>query len=247
MNDSISPSLLATPRAEARLIAPLDVGGFTPLSTTDWPGQLAAVVFVQGCPWRCHYCHNPSLQSRGDRDPHAWEKVLQTLKGRQGLLDGVVFSGGEPTLDAALLPAMQMVRELGFQVGLHTAGLYPQRLAACLPLVDWVALDIKTEFEDYKAVTSVPRSGEPVRESLALVLGSGKPHELRTTWHPDLITEAALARMARMLKAAGARHWVLQGYRATPATESTLGRGERQPPDALVTRLSHIGPVLSVR
>jgi len=252
MNDSISPSPIAfrPAQAETRLIPPLDVGGFTPLSTTDWPGQLAAVVFVQGCPWRCHYCHNPSLQPRQTecgRDTQAWGQVLGTLQQRQGLLDGVVFSGGEPTLDAALAPAMREVRALGFQVGLHTAGLYPQRLASVLPLVDWVALDIKTEFEDYKAITSVPRSGEPVRESLALVLASGKAHELRTTWHPDLIAEATLMRMARMLKAAGARHWVLQGYRATPVSEATLGSGERTPPDELVAKLRHLGPALSVR
>lgn len=235
---------------EHRLIPPLDVGGFTPLSTTDWPGQLAAVVFVQGCPWRCHYCHNPSLQPRQSgcgRDAHTWDRLLGTLKQRQGLLDGVVFSGGEPTLDAGLERAMREVRELGFQVGLHTAGLYPQRLAKVLPLVDWVALDIKTEFEDYKAITSVPRSGEPVRESLVLVLASGKAHELRTTWHPDLISEATLMRMARMLKAAGARHWVLQGYRATPVTEASLGSGECTPPDALVLRLRRMAPDLRVR
>lgn len=252
MNDSTSSNRAEFRPApvEPRLIPPLDVGGFTPLSTTDWPGQLAAVVFVQGCPWRCHYCHNPSLQTRQSgcgRDTHTWDRLLGTLRLRQGLLDGVVFSGGEPTLDAALEQAMREVRELGFQVGLHTAGLYPQRLAKVLPLVDWVALDIKTDFEDYKAITSVPRSGEPVRESLDLVLASGKAHELRTTWHPDLIPEATLMRMARMLKSAGARHWVLQGYRATPVTEATLGPGERTPPDVLVARLSRLGPALSVR
>lgn len=252
MSDSISsnPITFRPASAEPHRIPPLDVGGFTPLSTTDWPDQLAAVVFVQGCPWRCHYCHNPSLQPRQSecgRDTHAWGQVLDTLKQRQGLLDGVVFSGGEPTLDAALAPAMREVRELGFQVGLHTAGLYPQRLASVLPLVDWVALDIKTEFEDYKAITSVPRSGEPVRESLGLVLASGKAHELRTTWHPDLLSDATLMRMAHLLKAAGVRHWVLQGYRATPVTEATLGSGERTPPDDLVARLRRIGPQISVR
>ena len=93
----------------------------------------------------------------------------------------------------------------------------------------------------------MPRSGEPVRESLDLVLVSGKAHELRTTWHPDLIPEATLMRMARLLKAAGARHWVLQGYRATPLTEAALGPGERTPPDDLVARLSRLGPALRVR
>ena len=76
----------------------LTIGGFTPLSTTDWPGKLAAVVFVQGCPWRCHYCHNVSLQDRASSQPSAWAQALRTLQRRQGLLDGVVFSGGEPLL-----------------------------------------------------------------------------------------------------------------------------------------------------
>ena len=116
----------------------LRVGGLTPLSTTDWPGMLAAVVFCQGCPWRCGYCHNPDLiPARGDHEI-PWEDVLAFLRRRQGLLDGVVFSGGEPTAQAGLADAMREVRALGFKIGLHTGGMYPQRLAAVLPLVDWV-------------------------------------------------------------------------------------------------------------
>lgn len=227
--------------------APLDVGAFTPLSATEWPGQQAAVVYVQGCPWRCHYCHNPSLQSRSDRNPHAWERVWETLTHRQGHLDAVVFSGGEPTLDVGLPRAMMQVKELGFRVGLQTAGLYPSRLAACLPLVDWVALDIKTAFETYKSVTSVPASGEPAKACLDLVLHSGKDHELRTTWHPDLLTESILTHLARMLKAMGARHWVLQSYRATPGTEAGLGTATCHPPEDLVARLRQVGPSITVR
>ena len=85
----------------------LRVGGLTPLSTSDWPGMLAAVVFCQGCPWRCGYCHNPGLiPARGDNEI-PWEDVLAFLRRRQGLLDGVVFSGGEPTAQAGLLDAMR--------------------------------------------------------------------------------------------------------------------------------------------
>ncbi len=226
---------------------PLDVGGFTPLSDTVWPGQRVAVVLVQGCPWRCHYCHHPSLQARTERSPQAWERLLATLPPRLGQLDAVVFSGGEPTLDAALPRAMMQVKELGLRVGLQTAGLYPNRLAACLPLVDWVALDIKTAFEAYKTVTSVPVSGEPVRACLDLVLGSGKDHELRTTWHPDLLPEATLMHLARTLKAAGARHWVLQAYHPDACTESCLGSVVCHPPEALVAHLSQVGLAITVR
>ena len=97
--------------------ASVKVGGFTPLSTTDWPGKLAAVVFVQGCPWRCHYCHNVELQPRAGGEPAGWLHALGTLSQRKGLLDGVVFSGGEPTLDPALPDAIDVVRAMGFQVG----------------------------------------------------------------------------------------------------------------------------------
>lgn len=219
----------------------LNVGGFTPLSTADWPGKLAAVVFVQGCPWRCHYCHNPALQARHAVDAARWHRVLDTLVQRVGLLDGVVFSGGEPTLDGALPDAIRQVRDLGFEVGLHTAGLYPERLARCLPWVDWVALDVKTAFDDYDAVTAVRGSGDPVRESLHRVLACGKPHELRTTWHPALLPEAALMQLADELAEAGARTWTLQGYRPTPDTQAALGTEWQTPPADLVARLTRPG------
>ncbi|WP_296755919.1 anaerobic ribonucleoside-triphosphate reductase activating protein, partial [Thiobacillus sp.] len=148
----------------------LRVGGLTPLSTTDWPGLLAAVVFCQGCPWRCGYCHNPDLIPPRGADEIPWEEVLAFLRRRQGLLDGVVFSGGEPTLQAALPDAMRAARGLGFKIGLHTGGMYPGRLAAVLPLVDWVGLDVKAPFADYAGITGVAESGTRARESLEQVL-----------------------------------------------------------------------------
>jgi pyruvate formate lyase activating enzyme len=192
----------------------LEVGGLTPLSTTDWPGKLAAVVFVQGCPWRCAYCHNPELQVRWASDGRAWRRVLEKLERRVGLLDGVVFSGGEPTLDTRLPEAIASVRALGFRVGLHTAGIYPERLSAVLGSVDWVGFDVKTDFADYPALTGTPRSGDAARRALALLLASDAAHELRTTYHPALIGDAKLLALARTLKALGATSWVLQQWRA---------------------------------
>lgn len=168
----------------------LSIGGFTPLSTTDWPGQLAAVVFVQGCPWRCHYCHNTELQRRDGHTPNGWLQALGTLTRRRGLLDGVVFSGGEPTLDPALPDAIMTVRDLGFKVGLHTAGIYPDRLAAILPHLDWIGFDIKTDFASYADVTAIARSGRPAQRSFECVLDAVKQQQLelevRTTYHPRL-------------------------------------------------------------
>lgn len=200
----------------------LRVGGFTPLSTTDWPGMLAAVVFCQGCPWRCHYCHNPDLiPARGEHEI-PWEAVLAFLHRRQGLLDGVVFSGGEPTLQASLAEAMREVRALGFQIGLHTGGMYPEKLETVLPLVDWVGMDVKAPFAAYPRITGAAGSGARALAGLQQVLASGVDHEVRTTVHPVLLSDPDLADMARDLAARGVKHYVLQAFRSQGCQDKGL-------------------------
>ena len=148
------------------------------------PGKLAAVVFAQGCPWRCGYCHNPHLlPSRAWRPSpnHAvtdWRDVLDWLQTRRGLLDAVVFSGGEPTAQAALVDAVREVAQLGFTVGLHTGGAYPRRLAALLPALGWVGFDLKATRDDYAALTGVTRSGIDAFVALDLLCESGTPFEV---------------------------------------------------------------------
>lgn len=200
----------------------LRVGGLTPLSTSDWPGKLAAVVFCQGCPWHCGYCHNPGLiPSRSDSEI-LWADVMSFLRRRQGLLDGVVFSGGEPTLQAGLPDAMREVRALGFKIGLHTGGMYPQRLAAVLPLVDWVGLDVKAPFADYARVTGVAGSGERAHAGLLEVVASGVAHEVRTTVHPALLADAEVVSLAHDLAAQGVKHFVIQAFRSQGCADEAL-------------------------
>jgi pyruvate formate lyase activating enzyme len=200
----------------------LRIGGLTPLSTTDWPGMLAAVVFCQGCPWRCRYCHNPDLiPSRGETEI-PWSEALAFLHRRKGLLDAVVFSGGEPTLQAALPDAIREVRALGFKIGLHTGGMYPQKLDAVLPLVDWVGLDVKAPFAEYPRITGTPGSGARALAGLQRVLDSGVRHEIRTTVHPALLSDTDLADMARDLAAHGARHYVIQAFRSQGCRDAGL-------------------------
>jgi pyruvate formate lyase activating enzyme len=207
--------------------AALRVGGLAPLSATDFPGALAAVVFCQGCPWRCGYCHNPPLLERRGARELAWPAVLEFLERRRGLLDAVVFSGGEPTVQHALPGAMRAARALGFRIGLHTAGMAPRRLAEVLPLADWVGMDIKAPFDEYPSITGVRGSGNAARESARLLAASGVAHEFRTTVHSALLPEAALARLAVALAELGARNYVLQQFRAkgcaTPALAATNG------------------------
>ncbi|CAM5342896.1 7-carboxy-7-deazaguanine synthase [Thauera mechernichensis] len=191
----------------------LRVGGLTPLTTIDFPGRLAAVVFCQGCPWRCGYCHNPQLIPPDSPSPVPWDEVLAFLHRRRGLLDGVVFSGGEPTLQTGLSGALRAVRAMGFETALHTAGMYPARLAAVLPLLDWVGLDIKAPAERYDAITATPGSGERMAQSLDLLLASGVDHECRTTWHESLFPRGELDRLGSDLVRRGVRRWQVQECR----------------------------------
>ena len=202
----------------------LHVGGLTPLSTTDWPGMLAAVVFCQGCPWRCGYCHNPDLiPPRGEHEI-AWEDVIDFLRRRRELLDGVVFSGGEPTLQRDLAEAMREVRALGFKIGLHSGGAYPDKLAAVLPLVDWVGFDIKAPFDGYARITAAAGSGERARESLELVLAAGVEYEIRTTVHPALLADAEVEEIAHALSARGMKRYVIQQFRNQGCRDEGLCR-----------------------
>jgi len=200
----------------------LHVGGFVPFTTTDYPGALAAVVFCQGCPWRCGYCHNPHLLPARSRDEIAWPIVLGRLALRRGLLDAVVFSGGEPTAQAALSDAMRAVRNLGFAVGLHTGGAYPRRLEQVLPLVDWVGFDIKSAAGTYAVVTRVRGSGHAARVSLDLLQGAGVPFEIRTTVHCALTPRESLRQVAHELGERGITRWLLQPFRQTGCTSAAL-------------------------
>ncbi|XLZ69949.1 anaerobic ribonucleoside-triphosphate reductase activating protein [Massilia sp. SR12] len=191
----------------------LKVGGYARFTSTDYPGELAAVVFVQGCPWRCSYCHNPHLQPRGSEPLMRWKDLLTFLTSRAGLLDAVVFSGGEPTLDPALEDAMRDVKALGFKIGLHTAGIYPQRLQQVLPLVDWVGLDVKTSFDAYDELTGAPGSAEAAQAAVRIVLASGVPYEFRTTVHPKLTTSRHITALTEELADMGCTSYALQDFR----------------------------------
>ncbi|CAG1013383.1 hypothetical protein BURC_00412 [Burkholderiaceae bacterium] len=218
----------------------LRVGGVTRLTTIDFPGRLAAVVFLQGCPWRCGYCQNPALIPADVPGSIPWDDVIAFLQCRRGLLDGVVFSGGEPTLQAGLADAVVQVRELGFEVGLHTAGMYPERLAALLPSLDWVGLDIKAPFDLYDGVTGVPASGAKVRDSLGHLLRSGVPHECRTTWHLGLFQIEQLQALAATLADLGVAHWSLQTCRVS-------GTPQAMPPEAVLKSLGERFEQFSLR
>lgn len=202
----------------------LKLGGWTPLSTCDWPDMLAAVGFVAGCPWRCGYCHNPHLQTRPTHSDIPFASVVAFMQTRQGLLDGMVFSGGEPCSDPALPAVITQIKSLGFKVGLHTAGCYPERLSTVLPLLDWVGLDIKTVPERYDDLSGRPHSSRAAFEALSQVLAAGIDYEVRTTIHPQWLPTDQLMQLADYLHQSGVRHYALQIARL-PARDSSTTVG----------------------
>ncbi len=213
----------------------LVLGGLLPFTTIDFPGALAAVLFCQGCPWRCLYCHNPHLLVQESASVVPWQEALALLERRRGLLDAVVFSGGEPTLQTALPEALGLVRAMGFKVGLHTAGPYPQRLQRCLPLLDWVGMDLKAPFAEYERITAIPGSGTAASESAMLLRQSGVAHRFRTTLDPFLWEGGRIEAMQRMVEGWG-ETLVLQpqsSFRPQPAGKRQQEEaGEREPAHA---------------
>lgn len=202
----------------------LKIGGLTRLSSCDWPGQLAATIFCQGCAWSCPYCHNQSLRAANAQQPIAWVAIENFLRSRQALLDAVVFSGGEPTLQAALLPAMETAKRMGFRIGLHTGGPSLRKLSPLVPLLDWVGFDVKAPFAEYQRITDIPQSGEDARASLALLLSAGVEVEARTTVHPALLSAEDLTLMEQELLSLGVKNYVLQKFRAAGVEKTELVR-----------------------
>lgn len=199
------------------------VAGITPFTTIDFPGRLAGVFYLQGCPWRCRYCYNSEfwpLPPSGSQVP--FEKTIAFLNSRKGHLDGIVFSGGEPTVHDRLPVWMRAVKAMGFQVGLHTGGMYPERLSEVLPLCDWVGMDIKAPFNIYEKVTGIVGSGESSLEGARKVLASGVPYEFRTTFHSGLLSEEEIENLAGELVSMGCKYYNLQMFRGSHCPDKEL-------------------------
>lgn len=202
----------------------LAIAGFVPFSSIDWPTRLAATVFLQGCPWNCAYCQNPELIDPLLQGTIAWTTVRETLSRRVGLLDGVVFSGGEPLRQAAVVDAVAEVREMGFEAAVHTAGSYPGRLKALLPSLAWVGFDIKAPPRLYGAVTGVEASGARAWDALDLVVASGVDYEVRVTVDPTVLALSDVEEIVIELERRGARAPVLQEVRPLGAREEYAAR-----------------------
>lgn len=210
----------------------IKVGGLLPFTMIDFPGKLSAVVFCQGCVLNCPYCHNPELQSPATQTQVTWDEVRELLKSRQNLLDGVVFSGGEPLIQKELPQAIREVKSYGYQVALHTSGALPEVLAAVLPDVSWIGLDVKGAFSKYNEASGTKpefKIGEAVQKSLDMILKAGIPFETRTTTDPRVVTKDDIWELASYLAKKGVKSYALQEYR--PCENGRMP----EPPTAAIT------------
>ncbi|MCM0639941.1 anaerobic ribonucleoside-triphosphate reductase activating protein [Cellulomonas wangsupingiae] len=216
--------------------ASLQIAGLTALSTVDWPGRLVATAFLQGCPWRCTYCHNSAILDPCLPGVVPWSTVTDLLSRRRGLLDGLVLSGGEPTRQAGVVAAAREVKDAGFLVGLHTAGAYPARLRELIPHVDWVGLDIKAPARLYRAITragSGTTAADKAFASLRIVLDSGVDVQVRTTVDPTVLTRGEVAELTALLADLGVRDHVLQDVRPDGTTDEYARALARVPRERL--------------
>ena len=188
------------------------ISGLEKCSFIDYPGKLAAVVFLKGCNMNCSYCHNQELLKKETSAPVLSEdELFRFLQRRGNLLDAVVISGGEPTLNPGLPELIRRIRKSGFLVKLDTNGTNPGMISALLSqgLLDYVAMDVKTILSEYNRVCRVLVDTGSIVRSIKLLLDSDIDYEFRTTVYPGL-TESNLYRLAELLT--GAEKWVLQHY-----------------------------------
>lgn len=191
----------------------MGIKGFQGTSLLDFPGKIASLIFFGGCNLRCPYCHNPGLVLEPESYPDLpLDEVLEELAERQGFIDGVVVTGGEPTLATELLPLLRGVRALGLQIKLDTNALVPRVLEQLLAegLVDFIACDLKTAPARYPELGCQQAQIAALEQSLALLLASKVPVEFRTTCVPGLVEAADVETLGAAI--AGARKWVLQQF-----------------------------------
>lgn len=218
----------------------MGVKGFQGTSLLDFPGRIASLVFLGGCNLTCPFCHNSALVIAPERLPDLDRDVLfAELEARVGFIDGVVFSGGEPTLEPDLPELAARVRAIGLEVKLDTNGLAPVVLERLLDqgLLDYLAIDLKTALARYPALHDRPVQAEALLRSVQLALTSSIEVEFRTTCVPQWVSEPVIREWGAVI--AGAPLWAIQQFHPEHALEEAM-RGREGAPVSEVRALAAV-------
>lgn len=224
----------------------MKIAGYLRTSLIEWPGKIASVIFVPGCNFRCPFCHNRDLvdpQRIKKLPQYKEEAVLEDLERRKKWIDGVVVTGGEPTLQPKLKAFLRKVKELGFLVMIETNGTNPKLLRDLLAeeLLDYLTIDFKGPWREYKKFTNFPNQALKVKLSLKAVIQSGVEFELRTTVVPGLHDQESLLVQANELNLIiknsrvenESPYWFLQNFRPQNCLTKTFQRKKPFPRSAM--------------
>ena len=178
----------------------MKIGGLNKLTTQDFPGNLACIIFTSGCNFNCDYCYNRDLVDNNTEDISK-EEIFSFLEKRKGMLDGVVISGGEPTIWNDLIPFIEDIRKLGLKVKLDTNGYRPEVLKEILDknLVDYIAMDIKAVFNNYYKIINKKIDTDKIIESINLIKNSKIDHEFRTTIIKSMHSKEDLDKIVKLV------------------------------------------------
>ena len=184
--------------------------GFIKTTLVNYPGKVAAALFLPGCDLRCPYCHNPELVLGTADDLVSLDEILAYLEKRRGLLQGVCISGGEPLVHSDLGELVKAIKGMGYLVKIDTNGTFPDRILPLEP--DFIAMDIKTTPEKYTMLSPVQDASLPdkIKASIEIIKKSGIEHEFRTTVAPGIVDMEDIRNICKLLP--GAQYYVLAGY-----------------------------------
>lgn len=190
------------------------IGGFQKTSLIDYPDKISAVVFTQGCNFKCGYCHNPELIEAEDSLVDE-DSILKFLEFRIGKIDAVVITGGEPTLQKGLIEFIKKIKKMGYLIKLDTNGSSPEVISKLLKekLIDYIAMDVKSPLEKYKDIANSNINTDLIKQSISFIINSDIDYEFRTTVLKSQLTREDFEKIEILIS--GAKNYYLQQFVAS--------------------------------
>jgi pyruvate formate lyase activating enzyme len=216
----------------------MTIFGIHNVTLTDYPGKIATIVFTAGCPFRCGFCYNPKLVLPPFENAISEKTFFNYLVKRKNLLEGVVITGGEPTIHTDLMDFITRVHVLGFSIKLDTCGYVPENLKKCIDsgLVDYIAMDIKAPLDKYADIVQRPIDPKKIIQSIHYIINSGISYEFRSTLINELHSFTDVTSMARSIE--GAMYYYLQPFHPSHTLVNRLFETYTSPPTNVLEELT---------